>query len=78
MRKELIQVGKTYLDDKGNARIVRKLRRLDTHSWAVQVEYEVTEGRLPRAPDVTGCSGEALFRCDIRAFQRWAKSEQKT
>lgn len=78
MRKEMIQVGKTYVDGKGNARAVHRLRQMDAYAWAVQVEYEVTQGRKPRAPDVVGWGGEALFRCDLRAFQRWAKSEQKS
>jgi hypothetical protein len=78
MRKEMIQVGKTYVNGKGSARTVRRLKRLDVYAWAVQVEYEVTQGRQPRAPDVIGEKGEALFRCDLRAFQRWAKSEQST
>jgi hypothetical protein len=75
MHKEMIKVGKTYVDGKGNARTVEKLRQLDAYSWAVQVEYRVTQGRKPRSPDVTGWGGEALFRCDLRTFQRWAESE---
>jgi hypothetical protein len=75
MRKELIEVGKTYRDSKGNARKIHKLRQLDVYSWAVLVEYQVTEGRKPRSPDAFGAMGEELFRCDILAFQRWAKTQ---
>lgn len=75
MRKEMLVVGNTYRDDKGNERKIHKLCRHDVYSWSVVVEYQVTKGRKHRAPDALGERGEVLFRCDILAFQRWAKTQ---
>lgn len=61
MRKNLIVMGKTYRNDKGEARYVHGFPRLEAHAWTTKVQYRIV-----------GDEHEALHLCDIQTFQRWA------
>lgn len=71
MRRELIEVGKTYADDKKG---LRRIVDIGPDGWGETcVRYALLGGKNTSKPLSHDEAGIPIFGCYIHSFQIWAK-----